>query len=211
METARGSPLPEHFPSSPGMVYPLYHVLADVGELAGSAGDAGGVTLPVTSSNPLRVEGLALRNGDATAILLANLGPRRQRVRLLAPDLGATVLVRALDETAFEAATRSPETFRTEPSRSVEVSGGSLELDLLPYAVVRVDVRAWSAGEGREMCHPERSKGSPGLTTPAALRASTPPRHTRPGCITSPAVHYSLSTLPRSHALRSHAPTSTQP
>ena len=138
METARGSPLPARFPSSPGMVYPLYHVLADVGEFAGT----GGVTLPVTSSDPLRAEGLALRNRDATTVLLANLGPRRQRVRLVDPDLGATVRVRALDETTFEAATRSPEAFRAEPGNPVEVVDGQLVLGLRPYAVLRVDTGA---------------------------------------------------------------------
>src|SRR5262249_1291876 len=31
METERGSPLPDRFPSLPGAVFPMYHVLADVG------------------------------------------------------------------------------------------------------------------------------------------------------------------------------------
>ncbi|MEZ4678122.1 MAG: hypothetical protein R2932_28290 [Caldilineaceae bacterium] len=35
MERAAGSPLPEKFSSMPGAVFPLYHVLADVGEFAG--------------------------------------------------------------------------------------------------------------------------------------------------------------------------------
>ena len=38
METADGSPLPEKFRSLPGAVFPLYHVLADVGEFAGGKG-----------------------------------------------------------------------------------------------------------------------------------------------------------------------------
>jgi D-apionolactonase len=53
METEQGCPLPEQFPSRPGMVFPLYHVLADAGELAGAE------VLPVASSQPLAFDGLA--------------------------------------------------------------------------------------------------------------------------------------------------------
>ena len=35
MELASGAPLPERFRSLPGGVFPLYHVLADIGEFAG--------------------------------------------------------------------------------------------------------------------------------------------------------------------------------
>jgi hypothetical protein len=52
MELAGGSSLPERFRSLPGGVFPLYHVLADVGEFAG------GEVIPSESSAPLRVEGL---------------------------------------------------------------------------------------------------------------------------------------------------------
>ncbi|HTE18107.1 MAG TPA: hypothetical protein VK689_06970, partial [Armatimonadota bacterium] len=69
MEMAAGSPLPHRFPSRPGEVFPLYHVLADVGELAG------GEVLHSRSSQPLKVEVLALRKDGVVRLLLANLSP----------------------------------------------------------------------------------------------------------------------------------------
>ena len=105
METANGSPLPEKFRSLPGAVFPLYHVLADVGEFAG------GEVLASKSSDPLKVEGISLRKNGKTRTLLANLTPDSQKVR--AQNLAATVRVRLLDETNAQAAMSSPEAFRS--------------------------------------------------------------------------------------------------
>jgi D-apionolactonase len=133
MESEQGSMLPERFRSLPGAVFPLYHVLADVGEFA-----EGGVAVS-TSSAPLRVEGLVLCQGGRTRILLANFEPEPQKVRVLCTSLTKTVQVKQLDETNVEAAMTSPEMFRTEPGRSVDVRQGELELTLAPYAVARID------------------------------------------------------------------------
>ena len=57
-----------------GVVYPVYHVLADVGEFADAE------VLPVRSSNKLRVDGLALQTGDRRRILAANLTCDTRRV-----------------------------------------------------------------------------------------------------------------------------------
>jgi len=92
METETGSSLPEKFPSSPGCVFPLYHVLADIGEFAGAG------VVPSASDAPLRVDGLALKNGRQTRILLANLTPEPQVVRAMDPTLGDRVYVKVLDE-----------------------------------------------------------------------------------------------------------------
>jgi hypothetical protein len=131
METETGSPLPDTFPSLPGAVFPLYHVLADVGEFAG------GQVVPTSSSDPLRVDGLAVRRDSRTRVILANLSPEPQRVTV--QGLEQEVHVHHLDETNAEAAMTSPKEFRARPGQRVETKAGVLELDLLPYAIARID------------------------------------------------------------------------
>ena len=131
MERAGGSPLPEKFRSLPGTVFPLYHVLADVGEFAG------GEILVSKSSDPLKVEGIVLRKNGKTRTLLANLTSDSQQVRV--GNLTGTVRVRHLDETNAQYAMKSPEAFRAETGELVEDAEGTLELDLLPYAIAQID------------------------------------------------------------------------
>ena len=131
METAGGSPLPEKFRSLPSTVFPLYHVFADVGEFAG------GEVLVSKSSDPLKVEGIVLRKNGKTRTLLANLTSDSQQVRV--GDLTGTVRVRHLDETNAQTAMASPEAFRAETGELVQTAEGSLELNLLPYAIAQID------------------------------------------------------------------------
>ena len=131
METATGSPLPEKFRSLPGGVFPLYHVLADVGEFAG------GEVLVSKSSDSLKVEGIALRKNGKTRVLLANLTPDSQQVRV--QNLAGTVPVRHLNETNAQTAMASPEAFREERGELMQATNGTLELNLLPYAIAQID------------------------------------------------------------------------
>ena len=130
METEAGSPLPDKFRSLPGAVFPLYHVLADVGEFDGEV-------IPTTSSHTLRVDGIAVRQGDRARVILANLTAAPQRV--IVQNLGAQTWVRALDETNAEDAMVSPEAFRAQPSEMQQTISGALELELLPHAIIRLD------------------------------------------------------------------------
>jgi hypothetical protein len=132
MELASGSPLSERFRSLPGAVFPLYHVLTDVGEFAG------GEVILSESSEPLRVEGLVLRKGTAMRIVLASLIATPQRVRIQLG--GRCARVRLLDERNAEAAMREPESFRLQAGELLDTPDGSLELELLPYAIARIDV-----------------------------------------------------------------------
>ena len=132
METATSSPLPEKFCSIPGSVFPLYHVLADVGEFSG------GEILPSKSSDPLKVEGVVLRKHGKTRILFANLTPNSQRISV--GNLPENVRVRRLDETNAHTAMTSPETFRAETGELVQTNAdGTLEFNLLPSAVAQID------------------------------------------------------------------------
>jgi D-apionolactonase len=130
METEAGSPLPDKFPSLPGSVFPIYHILADAGEFAE------GEVIPTQSSDILQLEGLALYKDGKTRVLLANLSAEPQRVVL--PNLSGRVRVRYLDETNAVEAMRSPEKFRQQEGESQQISG-TLELNLQPYAIARID------------------------------------------------------------------------
>jgi D-apionolactonase len=126
MERAQGSPLPEQFPSLPGGVYPLYHVLADVGAMAGA------LVLPLLSSDPLKVEALALHKGTQRRVLLANLEGAQATVRL--PEWSGTASVRVLDEHTFVDACSDPVGFRAQTTPLLEHS-----LHLPPYALACID------------------------------------------------------------------------
>jgi hypothetical protein len=131
METENGSTGPDKFRSFPGSVFPLYHVLADVGEFAG------GEIILSQSSDTLAVEGLALRQGERTRLILANLTDQPQQVTV--HQLSEQVLVLHLNETNVELAMQSPEAFRAERGELRSTSAGMLELNLLPYALARID------------------------------------------------------------------------
>jgi hypothetical protein len=127
LETEAGSPVPERFPSQPGAVFPLYHVLADAGEWRGAD------VLAAPSSSPLSVEALATETG----IVLANLTPSEQHCRI-GPLPDGRVSIRRLDETTYGEAGGDPAAFRGRREEAT-VKGGELELVLAPFAVVRVD------------------------------------------------------------------------
>ena len=128
METEAGSPAPHRFRSIPGGVFPLYHVLADVGEFA----DA----LVSRSSQPLTIDGLALRKDGRLRVLLANFTGRVQRVTL--HGLRGMLEIRSLDERSVETAMRAPECFRQQAGQTVDATG-DLTLEILPFGVVRID------------------------------------------------------------------------
>ena len=131
METEYGCPMPEVFHSTPGSVFPLYHVLADFGEFSG------GEVIHSRSSNALVVDGLSLRKGEKTRVILANFTEESQPVSI--QGLGAHAWVRLLDETNAEEALLAPEKFRLSAGVQYPIAGGSLQLTLLPYAVARID------------------------------------------------------------------------
>jgi len=72
-------------------------------------------------------------------LLLANLSPNFQYVKVLNSRLGENVRIKRLDESTAEEATRSPETFRSKSGLLQQTSSSSIELSLLPYAIIRVD------------------------------------------------------------------------
>jgi hypothetical protein len=130
MERAEGSPLPERFPSTPGAVFPLYHVLAEVAEFAG------GVALTVRSGDPLRVVALALEHGPRRRLIAANLTAEPQVARII--GFASPAWVRLLDAESAAAAGLEPERLR-RPANGRRVSAEEhLALDLPPFAIAFV-------------------------------------------------------------------------
>ena len=130
METEAGSLWPEKFPSIPGVVFPVFHLFAD---LAGFDR-----IYPTFSSHPLQVEGLTLIDAqNRRRILVANLTGETQELKIKSGTGRARV--RMLDETNAEEAMRSPETFRAQTGVEQESVAGKIELKLLPCAIARID------------------------------------------------------------------------
>ncbi len=133
METEAGSPLPEKFPSLPGSVFPVYHVLADIAEFSGKQ------MCPTRSTHPLLVEGLTLLDSQGRRrILIANLTSAVLQTKIKTGDCKARVSY--LDETNAEEAMRKPETFRRRAERPAESISREIELKLLPFALARIDI-----------------------------------------------------------------------
>ncbi len=133
METAAGSPLPEAFPSEPGMVFPVYHVFADIAEFGARQ------VYPTHSTHPLLADGLTLFDASGRRRVLAvNYTGDVQELKIKSGT--CTAKVRYLDETTAEQAMQHPEEFRTQPGETKESLSGKIELKLLPYAIARVDI-----------------------------------------------------------------------
>jgi len=131
VETAAGSPVPERFASLPGCPFPLFHVLADLGELRG------GTVLAGESRAPLRLEAFTLEADGKLRTLAANLTDQPAPA-VIEAGRGAG-WVRVLGRTSVERACREPLRFRAERGQRVAAPGGQLRLELEPYATLRID------------------------------------------------------------------------
>ncbi|HLB76257.1 MAG TPA: hypothetical protein VJO72_04425, partial [Candidatus Dormibacteraeota bacterium] len=131
VEVDAGSSMPERFPSSPKVVFPMYHVFRDLAELKA------GQLVESTASEPLLVDGLALRTNGTTHVLLANLTPRPQAATI-GPFQAGKVRVRQLNDETASQAMSDPERFRASGTVT-SVRDGRVSLELPPYAVVRLD------------------------------------------------------------------------
>jgi hypothetical protein len=131
IDSETGSSLPDHFSSEPGMVFPLYHLFADLAECKS------GQLVACHSSNPLAALGMAVRNGDSLRLLLANLTPTPQQV-VVGPLEGETVSLRRLNTESAPLAISDPQGFRSA-GETMRAAGGQLTVALSPYETVRID------------------------------------------------------------------------
>jgi hypothetical protein len=137
METEHGSSLPDKFPSRPGMVFPLFHVLADAQELVSAE------VLATFARDPTRLDGLMLRSAERTRIMIANLKEEPTIASIVSSDPIARV--RILDDDSFEQATMDPRAFRAQADLEYRPYAGRLLLPLLPFAYARMDIVRGSA------------------------------------------------------------------
>jgi hypothetical protein len=133
-ETDRGSPNPETFLSSPGLVFPVYHVFADIANLKTAE------LIACSSTDPLRLQGLALSDRENIHLLIANLTPETQSCAIKGVS-GDGAQVRSLDANTVSHATAQPLQFHSQFS-SVPLSNSTLTLPLAPYSVTRIDLPA---------------------------------------------------------------------
>ncbi len=139
IERDEGPADPVRFPSAPGEVHPVWHVLVDAGEWKACT------VRTAEASDPARIGGFAVALDDGgTGVVVANLTGAALRVRVTGlPDGRAAV--RVLDEASAAVALADPEAFRAAPDRIAAVVDGALVLALLPYAVARVVARGGDA------------------------------------------------------------------
>ena len=104
-----------------------YHVLRDLGELKG------GVLLDCGVTDPRAAVGLGVRRGDATTLLVANLRPASETIRI--EGLEPQTRIRRLNQETAAWAGASAEEFR----RRWEPLADTRTLELLPYEIVRID------------------------------------------------------------------------
>jgi len=131
MEVEFGSHVPEKFHSLKGAVFPIYHVFADVGEFAEAQ------IISTSSSNPLKITGLALKKEGHTRIIIANLSSEVQQ--LTVQNLSSSVNIRHLNESNVEQAMQSPEVYRSQNFQKQLTINGSVKFELLPYALLCID------------------------------------------------------------------------
>ena len=126
MELAGGASLPEEFPSVPGAVFPMYHVLRALADFR-----EGGLRR-VRLSHPLQVQAVVLESAGRQRWIVANVTGLAQQVKL--PVGGA---LRVLDAAAAALTGQEPEGFWS----TVPVNRPAGDLELAPWTVVILDVR----------------------------------------------------------------------
>jgi hypothetical protein len=116
MEREMDSSLPDLFPSAPGMVFPLYHVFADLAEWKSGS-------LVVCSSNrPLSVAALAVESSGSLHLLAVNLAGTEQR-EVIGPFTSSRARICSLCANIALHAMFEPERFR-QGEDQVEMQGG---------------------------------------------------------------------------------------
>ena len=112
---AANQPRHSGFPSAPGGVYPVYELLAALGDFGGAE------LLDLSVGDPLATEALALRKGRRVLVLVANLTDGAHPVRIVLP-----------------AAVTAPRVRQGDSERSTDTRASGLMLELDPYAVAQV-------------------------------------------------------------------------
>ena len=125
-------PLPDAFRTRSDTVFPVYHVLRDVGKFSG------GKVRAVHSTDMMGVVGLALEKQTRTRLLVANLTHRPRTVRIRGLSEGNAKLFR-LDSGNLESSNRKPEAVSGQEGQPVGVTQQDFEIRLPAHAIARID------------------------------------------------------------------------
>jgi hypothetical protein len=115
-------------------VFPVWHLLADVGEFAG------GEVISSVSNRPQDIAGLVVRKAGRTRVLLADFGSDSRRVALKGWAPGDRAMVRVMDVKNAEAAMRDPEAFRAQ----ARAARGGEAIEIPRFGYVCADY--WTGG-----------------------------------------------------------------
>jgi hypothetical protein len=118
-------------PSHKEAVYPLYHIMASIGDMRGSMGRI------CSCSEPNRIASVALFSETSMMLLVANLTDTVQQVTIF--DLPESITFVSLDENSFEQATLFPLLWRCKKGEQRSSNGPFHIFDILPYAVLRIE------------------------------------------------------------------------
>jgi D-apionolactonase len=129
METLQGTSAPDRFHSTPGMVFPVYHVFADI------ADRRHGELVACRPSDALAVEGLCLRGPSSLSALVANLGSDRAAIAVEGLPRGEASIRHVTCDEADARLDPASVRRRDEP---LDVSGGRAVVTLGPYGVARI-------------------------------------------------------------------------
>lgn len=119
------------FSSAPGWTFPVYHVFADLAEVAG------GEVLASDVGDPMAMTALGVRDGSSVVLLIASFLESATEVELTCPSLHDG-MVRLLDETNYRRAVEDPTEYRRAETRSLDLRRGHVALSLSPFALATV-------------------------------------------------------------------------
>ena len=136
IESDYGIQLPDKYLSFQGMIFPVYWVF----EFLANEKDA--ILISLTSDMPLLVEGLAIRKNNNTRVMIANLQPCFQEIRLRSLPEGEASL-RRLNAVSIGVASSDPDAF-LKLSKPVIIQEGELIHTLDPYETAFLEIHPQS-------------------------------------------------------------------
>lgn len=119
------------FPSTPGGLFPLYHVFRAIAEF----GPAQAAT--VETADPIGQEALALIAGNRVRVLIANLTNADRTITIYTGEL-ASATISYLDEANYHQSVGHAELL-TVGGEPIVIDGGKVTIGLAPYAIALID------------------------------------------------------------------------
>jgi hypothetical protein len=143
MESVEGLPLQPHRYSIPDSVFPMYHVFFDLAEFKGAR------VICTKSSDPMRVEGIAMMKSDHLRVMVANLSAEQTAVDLAVDAPAIHGEFKQIDEDNAEVAMLDPESYRSQRGIPLIQSDGVMRCTLKPFAIATIDFLPLKAAAGQ--------------------------------------------------------------